>query len=322
MQNEARFDVVVVGSANVDFVVRVPHIPHPGETVLGGDLAIVAGGKGANQAVASARAGGAQTSMIAALGHDMLAKTVEQSLQDAGVHLVAARSSRSTGAALISLSHDASNAIAVSPGANADLTIDDVGSLQGVHWVVLQLETPMHVVTAVAEKAKASGAQVLLNAAPALPLPPVLLSFVDVLIMNEEELAAVVGGAGSIAERLGRTTAGTAIVTLGGRGCCAFVQGGYLVQPAFSVMPVDTVAAGDTFCGTLAAALSRNLDLGAALRRASAAAALTTTKPGAQDAIPQAAEVDHMLATGQEADAEALRAYCGLPPLDPNEASS
>ncbi len=305
--------VLVAGSANIDFVVRVPHIAAPGETVLGGDLVVVPGGKGANQAVASGRAGGAPTAFLAALGDDPNAALLTASVAAAGVELHAVRSARPTGAALIMVSDDAENAIAVAPGANASLAPEDLPDLAGVAWLVMQLETPLPTVLAFARAARAAGVSVMLNAAPAQALPTELLAAIDVLVVNEEELSTIVGNNGSIAEALAATGVPCAVVTLGARGCCARVADDYLLQPAFPVDPVDTTAAGDTFCGVLAAALARGEPIKAALRAAAAAGALATTRAGAQTSIPDHAAVAALLAgDGDQHSPASIATYCGL----------
>lgn len=306
------FVVLVAGSANADFVVRAPRIPAPGETVLGGDLAVFPGGKGANQAVAASRAGGAATAMVASLGDDDNGRLLERSLRDAGVTCFTRRSSRSTGAALITVSDDAENAITVAPGANADLAAADLPALGGVRWLVMQLETPLDTVAAFAAAARAAGVKVMLNAAPAQPLPAALLAVVDLLVVNEEELSVLVGDQGGLVDRLARTGVATTVVTLGGRGACARVPGGHIVQPAFAVTPTDTTAAGDSFCGVLAAALAEGAEISAALDRAAAAAALVTTRPGAQASIPTRAEVEAFMANATRQDRAALARYCGV----------
>jgi ribokinase len=306
--------VLVAGSANVDFVVRAPHIPAPGETVLGGDLSIIPGGKGANQAVACARAGGAPTAMLAAMGRDSSADMLQQSLQGAGISLNLVSSNRSTGAALITVSEDAENAITVAPGANMTLAPNDLPDLAGVAWLVMQLETPLPTVTAFAHAAQAAGVHVILNASPAQAIPAELLSAVDVLLVNEAELSAIVGPGGSLFERLGRTGVPCAIVTLGARGCCALQDGQFVVQPAFAVDPVDTTGAGDTFAGVLAAALAGGEAVSDALRTAAAAAALTSTRPGAQSSIPEASEVSELLGAGLTGSSDDLVRYCSATP--------
>jgi ribokinase len=305
--------VLVAGSANVDFVVRAPHIPAPGETVLGGDLMVAPGGKGANQAVACAKAGGVATTMLLALGDDPFAPLIEASLETAGVRVAVVRSARPTGAALICVSDDAENAITVAPGANAALGPDDLPDLTGVGALVLQLETPLPTVAAFARKARARGVRVILNAAPAQALPAELLASVDVLVANEEELAVLAGRDGTIAQSLSSLGVPCAVATLGARGCCAFADGAFWLQTAFPVTPIDTTAAGDTFCGVLAGALCSGAPISEALRRASAAAALATTRLGAQTSAPTGAEIATLLTAGAPCDVAPLAAYCGAP---------
>lgn len=280
--------------------------------MLGGDLAIVPGGKGANQAVAAARAGGAATAMLLALGDDPAAGLLERSLAEAGVVLHVVRSERPTGAALITVSDCAENAITVAPGANASLAPAHLPDLKGIDALVLQLETPLPAVVAYARAARTAGVRVILNAAPARPLPADLLASIDVLVVNEDELAAISGPAGSIAERLGRLDVPCIVVTLGGRGACAMRDGQLHLQPPFAVTPVDTTAAGDTFCGVLAASLCAGAELPEALKTACAAAALSTTNAGAQSSIPARAEVDALIAKGDAgaANAATLAAFC------------
>ena len=303
--------VLVAGSANVDFVVCAPHIPAPGETVLGDDLLIVPGGKGANQAIACAKAGGAPTIMLVALGQDSSADLLEESLRSAGVAMKIKRSDRPTGTALITVSSDGENAITVAPGANATLAPEDLPDLTGVGWLLMQLETPIATITVYARAARTAGAKVVLNAAPAQRLPAELLQDVDVLIANEAELAAIVGSDGSIADRLRRTGVSCAIATLGEQGCCAVVDGELLLQPAFNVDTVDTTAAGDTFAGVLTAALSRGDAMSEALRIAAAAAALTTTSSGAQSSIPGAQLVADFINDATPGEQGKLEQYCG-----------
>jgi ribokinase len=314
--------VLVAGSANLDFVARASHVPGPGETVLGRDFGIFPGGKGANQAVACARAGGVSTRMLLALGEDVFAPLIEESLRGAGVQLHVVRvAERATGAALICVSDDAENAITVAPGANSMLRAVDLPDLEGVKYLLLQLETPLGTVMDIARAANAAGINVVLNAAPAQPLPAELLDVIDVLIVNEDELTKVAGHGGSVAERLQSVHVPLSIVTLGSRGCCARERGEFFLQPSFSVESVDTTAAGDTFCGVLAASLCSNATLLQALRRASAAAALATTRVGAQSSIPTYDDVEALMRhRGAQSydDAVALAAYrelttyCGL----------
>ena len=310
--NAARDSILVVGSANLDFVVRAPHVPAPGETVLGGAFATYPGGKGANQAVAAARAG-ANTRMLVALGDDAYALPIEASLREAGVELTIVRDERATGTAFIVVADSGENAITVASGANAGLRREHLPDLERVSHVLLQLEIPLDVVDACTRAAKAVGVRTILNAAPARPLTEELLGAVDVLVVNEGELA-VLAGDGSLRRCLDALAVETVVVTLGARGCCARAGDDYLVQPAFPIDAVDTTAAGDTFCGALAAALAEHGDLAAALRFASAAAAIACTRAGAQTSIPARDEIDallHVQVIDADAAAELARA-CGV----------
>lgn len=309
-----RSAVLVAGSANLDFVVRASHIPAPGETVLGDGFKTFPGGKGANQAVACARAGGARTRMLLALGSDAFAEPLERSLRDAGVDARIIRAAHEpTGVAFICLSDDGENAITVAPGANATLRPEHLPDLADVSHLLLQLETPLETVVAWARHARAAGVCVVLNAAPARALPPELLADIDVLIVNEGELAAIVGEQARIADAVPRLGDVNVIVTLGSRGCCARVQGEWLLQPAFEIEVVDTTGAGDTFCGTFVAALADSRGFAEALHRASAAAALACGRLGAQSSVPHADDLEALLASGRESSSpEQLGRYCGL----------
>ena len=288
--------ILVAGSANLDFVVRAKHIPAPGETVLGFDFKNFSGGKGANQAIACARAGGAVTQMLLALGDDAFAQPLEASLNAARVYMHIKRvADKPTGTAFICVSDDGENAITVAPGANNALAPEDLPSLDGCSHLLMQLETPLATVTAYAQAAQAHGVKVVLNAAPAQTLPTELLALVDILIVNEGELAAISNHPGSVEQNLGRVQVPCVIVTLGGEGALARVDGQLIRQAAFPVKPVDTTAAGDTFCGVLVAALSQGQTVAQAMRRACAAGALACMKPGAQSSIPTQSELDSFL---------------------------
>ncbi|MEI6601341.1 MAG: ribokinase, partial [Comamonadaceae bacterium] len=197
--------ILVAGSANLDFVVRASHIPAPGETVLGSEFKTYPGGKGANQALACARAGGATTHMLLALGDDAYALPLEHSLKSAGVELHVVRvSDQTTGTAFICVAEDGQNAITVAPGANFSLTPADLPALTGFSHLLMQLEIPLPTVLAYARAARSQGVKVVLNAAPAQPLPAELLQLIDVLVVNQGELEVLAGGPGSMEQCLSR----------------------------------------------------------------------------------------------------------------------
>jgi ribokinase len=286
--------IAVVGSCNVDFVVPVAGLPAPGETVLGRDHLRAPGGKGANQAVAAARLGSPVT-FVGCVGDDELADTIVTALRAAGVATSALRTVADvpSGLALITVADGGENTIAVSPGANARLAVADItaaGELLAAAAVTLaQLEIPLETVSAAVS---AAGGQVLLNPAPARPLPPSLLAEVDVLIPNRSELGvladapepATIEDATALARSLSGPKA--VVVTLGGDGALVVAGGDATHVPAIDVDAVDATGAGDAFCGALADALARNADLVEATRWAVRVAGVSTTKWGAQTGMP------------------------------------
>lgn len=295
-------DVVVVGSANADLVVRVERRPGAGETVLGGDVATMPGGKGANQAVAAARIGagtGVRVGFVGRVGDDEHGALLRASLAASGVDVTHLRTAdRATGAALILVDPAGDNSIVVSPGANATLRPDDVrlDAVAGAAVVVLQREVDPAASLAAAEHARGT---VVLNLAPSGPVPTALLARSDVLVVNEHEAADLLGGpvgAGGTAveeaaDRLRRLGPATVVVTLGARGAVALHPHGTAraVPPAVDV--VDTTGAGDAFVGALAAGLARGADVPAALDLAVVVGALAVTRAGAQPSFPDAAAV-------------------------------
>lgn len=299
--------IVVVGSANTDMVVRVPTLPRPGETVIGGTFFTAGGGKGANQAVAAARAGGS-VELIACLGDDALGDETLAALAADGiaVHGVRRMSGTRSGVALILVDERGENSIAVAPGANALLAPEQVAScvehLSASDVLLTQLETPLESVLAAARAASHVGARVILNPAPARELPDELLRLVSVLTPNESEAARLSGV--SIDEEHGLADAATAllargvgavVITLGAAG--AYVATAELRQiiAAFRVEARDTTGAGDVFNGALAVALAEQMPLRDAVRFANAAAASSVTRDGAQPAAPRRAEILRML---------------------------
>jgi ribokinase len=280
--------VTVVGSLNMDLVVVAERRPEAGETVLGRAFQTSPGGKGANQAVQAARLG-ASVSMVGQVGDDAFGSALVAVLAEAGVDVSLVRSlpGVATGVASIVCTPDGENSIVVAPGANGAWSGTDVPAFGPADVVLLQLEVPVDVVAAAAARARAVGALVALNAAPALAcgVRP------DVLVVNESEALALAVTAAS---------ADVVVVTRGAAGSVAYVDGGReVVVSAFAVETVDTTGAGDAFCAALAVGLAERRPVEEALRRASAAGALATTRPGAQDALPTAAQLDALLATAR-----------------------
>lgn len=290
---------MVAGSANLDFVVRAAHVPMPGETVLGRELALFPGGKGANQAVAAARAGGADVRMLVALGDDAFAAQLEAPLRDAGVDAEIVRVAGSaSGSAFICIADDGENSITVAPGANLHLLPEHLPAFDGASHLLMQLEIPLASVQAYAHAARAASVKVVLNAAPAQPLPRELLDNVYVLIVNEGELAMLAGQAGAdLSTQCDAVGVPCVVVTLGARGALLWRRGqAPIEQPAFPVEVVDTTGAGDVFCGVFTAKLANGAELLTAMRHAAAASALACTKLGAQSGTPTRAELERFMA--------------------------
>jgi ribokinase len=296
--------IVVVGSINLDMIAAVGRLPGPGETVRGSGFSTAAGGKGANQALAAARAG-AQVRMIGAVGRDGFAGEALALLKEAKVDLSGiGEVHASTGIALILVDGAGENMIAVTPGANDCVLPGDLAKalLRKGDVVLLQQEIPVQTIEAALDAARQAGAVTVLNTAPFRPETARCLARADYAVANETEFdlyaeALALAGAGreakmrDYAARTGRTVA----VTLGGEGVAAASADQLLKIPALRVAPVDTVGAGDTFCGYFAAGLAAGLPLQQALARAAAAGSLACLKPGAQPAIPYAGDVDAAL---------------------------
>ncbi len=299
--------VVVVGSTNTDMTVRVPRIPSPGETALGRDFRITAGGKGANQAVAAARAGGTVT-FVTALGTDDFGDRALENLAREGidVDLVRRVPGAPSGVALICVDDEGENSIAVAAGANGELRPEDIEPLGRVlrlgDVVLLQLEIPLQTVEAAARLAATREARLILNPAPARILSDTLLSHVSLITPNQGEAEQLTGV--DVSDEVALTRAAAALhergvrevlVTLGARGVFVSSDGRSELVPACRVDAVDTTAAGDVFNGSLAVALVEHQSLGDAVRFASAAAALSVTRMGAQASAPWRAEIDTFL---------------------------
>lgn len=289
--------VVVFGSINLDLIFDLPHIPGVGETVLGPSTRIEPGGKGANQAVAAAR-DGAATVMAGAVGRDALADGALRLLRDAGVDLDRVKAvDASTGCAAIAVDRAGNNAIAVGSGANLSATSSQVEDrlLGPDATLVLQMEVPALATAAMIARAKAAGARVVLNLAPAAALPDAALRAIDVLVVNETEAAWLAGqlrcspAASELHAHLGGVTV---VRTRGGEGADIACGDAIWHEPALPVEVIDTTAAGDCFVGVLAHRLDRGETLRTAVRRATAAAALCCTQHGSQGSLPTADEID------------------------------
>ena len=282
--------IVVFGSINVDLIVPVPRLPRAGETVLGGDYAVLPGGKGANQALAARRAG-AKVVLAGAVGADSFAGIALDLLRGDGVDTRLVRVvEQPTGCAAIMVSSEGENTIAVAPGANASARSDQVPDelLSTGTTLVAQMEVPPSQTAMLIRRLRTRGGYSLLNLAPALPIDAALLGEIDLLVANEGEAAA----SGSDLQRLARRLRQGLVVTRGAAGALAILHDGMRIEvPALAIEPVDTTGAGDTFVGVLAAALDLGSTLETALRRASAAAGLACLARGAQTAMPDDAAI-------------------------------
>jgi len=296
--------ITVIGSINLDLIATVDRLPAPGETVPGSGFKTAPGGKGANQALAAARAG-APVRMIGAVGKDAFAGEALALLKDGRVDLSGvAETEASTGTAHILVGNDGENMIAVVPGANAAVLPEnlDGAALEKGDIVLLQHEIPLTTVEAALDATAAAGGVAILNTAPFRKEAAAFLGKANYVVANETEFdlyceVLALSGADRPArmKAFAQQTGRTVIVTLGGDGVLAATPEAFLSVPALKITPVDTVGAGDTFCGYLAAGLAERLPLGDALRRAAVAGSLACLKPGAQPAIPLTREVDAAL---------------------------
>lgn len=315
--------VVVVGSLNMDLVVRTPHLPRPGETVAARSFAQFPGGKGANQAVAAARMG-ARVAMVGRVGADAFGEALRRVLEAEGIDLRYLRETpgETTGVASIWVDDSGANSIAIAPGANAALTPADVAAstqcFEGASAVLVQLEIPARTVEAVLGAAREAGAAVILDPAPIHPRTREWLGQVWGVAPNQVEAEALVGfpvrsveDGRRACEALLERGVQVAIVKMAEQGAVIAERGASRAYhiPAARVKAVDTTAAGDAFCGALAAGLASGMPLLAACELANAAAGLSTTRPGAQPSLPGRAEVDAFLRENPAEKAQELSTH-------------
>lgn len=299
------YDILVIGSLNADLVVRAPRFPQPGETISGGDLLTIPGGKGANQAVAAARQG-VQVAMVGRVGRDNFSHFLIENLKMNHVntdHVFP--DDAATGTAIIIVDENGQNSIVISPGANGRVHADDVNSAPEAKVLLLQFEIPNEAVLLAAKRYKAAGTTVILNPAPARTIPAELLAHVDILIPNESELSLLTGlpvadipSAQTAAREILKQGVHTVIVTLGSKGALLVTETQSTHVEAFPVDVVDTTAAGDAFIGGFAAHLLQNPNPAAlqdSVRVGCACGALSTTKLGAQPSLPTREEVESFL---------------------------
>jgi len=302
-------NILVVGSSNTDLTIKVPEIPRPGETLLGGAFQTFPGGKGANQAVAAARAGG-NVVFIASVGDDTYGANAIKGykLDNINTENIKICRTKPSGVAMITISGAGENAIAVAPGANHELFPADMEEAEEAFveadTMLVQLEIPLDTVQKAVELCREFSTRVILNPAPAAELPGEILEATDIITPNETEAEVLTGiavkgedDAALAADQLHRRGVGTVIITLGSRG--AFLSdkksGIRSLVQGFRVEAVDTTAAGDVFNGQLAVSLAEGLSLEDAVRTAHAAAALSVQKLGAQSSIPRREETDYFL---------------------------
>ncbi len=293
--------IVVFGSINIDLIIRVPRLPRAGETVLGPGYVTAPGGKGANQALAAARAG-APVRMVGGIGDDPFAGPALAALEAAGVDLSATRRMAApTGCAVVCVDEAGENQIIVAAGANGAVRAEQVPDawLERGSVLVLQMEVPHAENWRLIERARARGARILLNVAPAAPVPAASLAALSWLVVNESEALAAaqsLGQAGgedplAAAQAVAAASGVTTVVTLGGAGAAAFAPGEAWRVGALPIDPVDTTGAGDAFVGVFAAAMAEGAALPVSLRRASVAAGLACLVAGAQPSLPAAAAI-------------------------------
>lgn len=300
-------EIVIVGSLNMDLVVQVKEMPLPGETIPGGDLQTICGGKGANQAVAAGRIAGS-AGMVGRVGKDAFGIRLLESLNQANVDTsFVGRDEAATGTAVILVDSHGENNIVISPGANGQVNETDLdaadGLLKNAKFVLTQFELPMQVTQSMIERMQKYTGKLILNPAPYRPIDPEFLAKVDFFVPNETESEKFTGvhvadmdSAQQACRVLLDLGIQNVVMTLGAKGALLANRTGMQHIPGIAVKPVDTTAAGDTFIGAFAAAMVRNYPLEEAIRYANCAGAIAVTRFGAQTSIPSAKEVDAMFA--------------------------
>ena len=298
--------IVVIGSCNTDMVINADRLPLPGETIIGGNFFMNAGGKGANQAVAAVRLGGS-VSFMAKVGNDHFgSRSIEQyRAEGIDVEHILIDSELPSGVALIMVDANGENCIAVASGANAMLRVEDIDKATGMiergDIVLMQLETPLDTVEYVARIAHERGKRVILNPAPAQHLPDALLKNLYMIIANETETELITGVKITDMESICRAAdvmsergVQNVVITLGSKGAFIKENGAYHKVPAIKVKAVDATAAGDTFCGAVCVALAEKKSILEAVEFANKCASVTVTRMGAQSSLPYRSEIDKM----------------------------
>ena len=303
MTDKSTYDVLVIGSLNADLVVRSPRFPQPGETISGGDLLTIPGGKGANQAVAAARQG-TNVAMVGRVGKDNFAPFLVENLNVNHVNTMhVAQDNAATGTAIIIVDANGQNSIVLSPGANGKVDFHDIDSAPDAKILLLQFEIPMDSVLHAAKRYKAKGTTVILNPAPARQIPEELLTLIDILVPNESELSLLtnmpvtdIKSAELAAQEILKRGVKTVIVTMGSKGALLVTDAQVKQVDTYNVEVVDTTAAGDAFIGGFASAMLHSKSLEESVRYGCACGALATTKLGAQPSLPTKEEVEKFIA--------------------------
>ena len=301
--------LIVVGSANVDLCLNLPALPVPGETLGGGIFRQTFGGKGANAAVGAAQAGG-NVAFVGCVGRDGNGEEMIANLRSKNVDVafLERHPTVPTGVAFIFIDRHAQNMIGIAAGANGEVAPGRLDALRDqlreASVILVQNEIPEETVARLIELAREDGLKILYNCAPARAVPPKLLPAIEWFVLNESEAAFVSGmpvvtlvDAETAARKILQLEVKNVLITLGAEGVCVARAGEIFHVPAFKVTPVDTVAAGDIFCGALAVACGEGRELADAVKFASAAAAISVTRPGAQNAAPRREEIEAFLKT-------------------------